>query len=45
MPSYSHNEIIMARYPFTNLMGTKIRPGIVVSAPHVSHDLFVVPLR
>jgi len=44
MPSYSNNQVIVAHYPFTNLLGTKVRPGIVVSAPHVSHDVFIVPL-
>lgn len=44
MPSYSNNQVIMAHYPFTNLLGTKVRPGVIVSAPHVSHDIFVVPL-
>ncbi len=44
MPSYSNSQVILAYYPFTNLSGAKIRPGIVVSAPHVSRDLFVVPL-
>jgi mRNA interferase MazF len=44
MPSYSNSQVIMVYYPFTNLSGAKIRPGIVVSAPHVSRDLFVVPL-
>jgi mRNA interferase MazF len=34
----------MARYPFTNLLGTKVRPGIVVNAPHISHDVVIVPL-
>ena len=44
MPSYSTSQVILAHYPFTNLSGTKVRPGIVVSAPHISHDVFVVPL-
>lgn len=34
----------MARYPFPALSGVKVRPAIVANAPHVSHDLFIVPL-
>ncbi len=44
MPSYSSSQVVMAHYPFTNLSGTKVRPSVVVSAPHVSRDVFVVPL-
>lgn len=44
MPSYSKNEVVLVRYPFSNLSGSKVRPAVVVSAPHASQDLFVVPL-
>lgn len=44
MPSYSKNDIVIVRYPFSDLSGTKIRPAIIVSSPHVSHDVFIVPL-
>jgi mRNA interferase MazF len=44
MPSYSKNDIILVRYPFSNLSGAKVRPAIVVNAPHVSQDVFIVPL-
>jgi len=44
MPSYSKNEVILVRYPFSNLSGAKVRPAIVVNAPHVSQDLIIVPL-
>jgi mRNA interferase MazF len=44
MPRYSKNEVVLVRYPFSNLSGSKVRPAIVVSAPHVSQDLFIVPL-
>ena len=44
MPSYSKNEIILVRYPFSDLTGSKVRPAIVVNAPHTSQDLFIVPL-
>ena len=44
MPSYSKNEVILVRYPFSALSGVKVRPAVVVNAPHLSQDLFIVPL-
>ncbi len=44
MPSFSKNEIILIRYPFSDLTNFKIRPAVVVNAPHVSKDLFIVAL-
>ena len=44
MPSYSKNEVILVRYPFSALSGVKVRPAIIVNAPHVSQDVFIVPL-
>ena len=44
MPSYFKNDIILVRYPFSNLSSSKVRPAIVVSAPHVSQDIMIVPL-
>ena len=44
MPNSSKNEIVLVRYPFSDLSGSKVRPAIVVHAPHVSEDVFVVPL-
>ena len=44
MPSYSKNEVILVRYPFSDLTSSKVRPAIVVNAPHTSQDLFIVPL-
>ncbi len=32
------------RYPFFDLTNFKVRPAVVVNAPHVSKDLFVVAL-
>lgn len=31
-------------YPFSNLSNAKVRPAVVVNAPHVSQDYFIVPL-
>jgi mRNA interferase MazF len=44
MPSYSKNEVILVRYPFSNLSGSKVRPAIVVNASHSSQDVIIVPL-
>lgn len=44
MPSYSKNDVILVRYPFSDLSSSKIRPAVIVNAPHVSRDLFVIAL-
>ncbi|HYX72453.1 MAG TPA: type II toxin-antitoxin system PemK/MazF family toxin [Nitrososphaera sp.] len=44
MPSYSKNEVILVRYPFSNLIGSKVRPAIVVNDSHTSQDVMIVPL-
>jgi mRNA interferase MazF len=36
--------VILVRYPFSDLSSSKVRPAVVVSAPHLSHDLLIVPL-
>src|ERR671925_243892 len=44
MPSYSKNEVVLVRYPFSNLSGAKVRPAIIVNDPHSSQDVIIVPL-
>ena len=44
MPGSSKSDIILVRYPFSDLSGAKVRPAVVVSAPHESQDIFIVPL-
>ena len=44
MPSYLRNEVVLVRYPFTSLAGSKVRPAVVMNAPHVSQDVLIVPL-
>ncbi|CAD5937982.1 tetratricopeptide repeat protein [Planktothrix agardhii] len=44
MPNYSKNEIILVRYPFSDLLSSKVRPAVVVSTPHPSQDILIVPL-
>jgi len=44
MPNYSKHDIILVRYPFSDLSASKVRPTVIVSAPHPSQDLFITPL-
>lgn len=44
MPSFSRNDVILVAYPFSDRTGVKVRPAVVVSAEHRSHDIIVVPL-
>ena len=44
MPSYSKNDVILVRYPFSDLSAAKVRPAVVVNAPHPSQDYLIVPL-
>lgn len=44
MPSYSKGDVILIRYPFSDLSGSKVRPAVVINAPHISQDLIIVPL-
>ena len=44
MPSYSKPDIVLIRYPFSDLTSSKVRPAVVVNAAHTSQDLFVVAL-
>jgi mRNA interferase MazF len=44
MPNFLKNEIVLVRYPFSDLTNSKVRPAVVVNAAHVSKDLFIVAL-
>jgi len=44
MPSFLRSELILVRYPFSDLSSSKVRPAIIVNGPHASHDLLIVPL-
>ena len=45
MPNSLKNDIVLVRYPYSDLSGAKVRPAVVVSAPHVSQDIFIIPLN
>ncbi len=44
MPSYSKHDIILVRYPFSDLSNFKVRPAVVVNAAHSSQDILITPL-
>ena len=44
MQSYLRGDVVPVRFPFSDLSGAKVRPAIVVNSPHVSQDVFAVPL-
>jgi mRNA interferase MazF len=44
MSSYSRGDVVLVRYPFSDLSGSKIRPAVVVNAPHISKDVLILPL-
>ena len=44
MPNYLKNNVVLVRYPFSNLSNFKVRPAIIVNAKHTSQDILIVPL-
>jgi len=44
MPSFSKHEVILVRYPFSDLSAAKVRPAVVVNDPHAVKDYLIVPL-
>jgi mRNA interferase MazF len=44
IPSYSRHDVVLIRYPFSDLSGGKVRPAIIVNAAHISQDLIITPL-
>ena len=44
MASYSRASVVLVRFPFSDLTSAKVRPAVVVSAPHQSSDVFIVAL-
>jgi mRNA interferase MazF len=43
MPSFSKNDVVLVRYPFSDLTAAKVRPAIVVGAT-LHEDCLIVPL-
>lgn len=44
MLSYSKHDVILVRYPFSDLSSSKVRPAVVVSTSHPSQDIIITPL-
>jgi len=44
MPNYSTPDVILVRYPFSDLTSAKVRPAVVINAPHPSQDLLITRL-
>lgn len=44
MPNYLKNEVVLVRYPFSDLSSSKVRPAVVVNTSHSSQDVLIVPL-
>ena len=45
MARYSKDDVVLVRYPFSDLSTAKVRPAAVVSTPHPSSDILIVALR
>lgn len=45
MKNYSRNEIVLIKYPFSSLTIFKVRPAIIISTEHQSHDIIIVTLK
>lgn len=44
MANYCKNEVILVRYPFSDLSNSKIRPAVIISSAHISQDILITPL-
>jgi mRNA interferase MazF len=44
MPGFSKNDVILVRYPFSDLTATKVRPAVVVGQARPGEDYLIVPL-
>ena len=45
MPAFSRGNVVLVRYPFSDLSHFKVRPAVVISPPgDIYDDIFVVPL-
>ena len=44
MPSFSKNDVVVVRYPFSDLTAIKVRPAVIVGIPDRSPDYLIVPL-
>jgi mRNA interferase MazF len=43
MAGFSKNEVILVRYPFSDLTAVKVRPAVIVGKLDGSPDYLIVP--
>lgn len=44
MSNYLKNDIVLVKYPFSDLSIFKVRPAIVINDEYPSNDIVIVPL-
>jgi mRNA interferase MazF len=44
MSNYLKNDIILVKYPFSDISIYKVRPAVVVNSDYPSNDIIIVPL-
>ncbi len=44
MPNFSKSEVVLVKYPFSDLSYSKVRPAVIVGTQEDSKDVFIVPL-
>jgi mRNA interferase MazF len=44
MQTFSRNDVVLIRYPFSDLSQFKVRPAVIVGPDRESPDVFIVPL-
>ena len=44
MANFSKSEVVLVRYPFSDLSNSKVRPAVIVGTQEDSKDVFIVPL-
>ena len=43
-PTFSRGDIVLTRFPFTDLTGTSLRPALVVSQRQIGQDIVLVAI-
>lgn len=41
MPNYSKFDVVLVKFPLSDLSGSKVRPAVVVNGPHISQILVI----
>ncbi len=44
MSNYLRGDVVLVRYPFTDLSRAKVRPAVIINTSHPSVDVLIVPL-